>query len=177
MKTKKVLNLVAVCMVLALAACASQKAKEAPTSEVTPTPTHPGQGAQSQAVSSQPVAMNPLNDPSNILYKKSVYYAFDKYNIEPQYMPIVEAHAGYIKSHPDAAVRLEGNCDERGSREYNLALGQRRADGVKSAMELLGVADKQIETVSWGSEKPKAPGHDEAAWAQNRRTDIVYTHE
>jgi peptidoglycan-associated lipoprotein len=177
MKLKKVANLVAVCMVVVLAACASEQAKQAPTSEATPTPAHPQQGAQSQATPGQAVVTNPLNDPNNILYKKSVYYAFDKYNIEPQYMPIVEAHAGYLKSHPQATVRLEGNCDERGSREYNLALGQRRADGVKSAIELLGVSDKQIDTVSWGSEKPKALGHNEEAWAQNRRTDIVYTHE
>ncbi|HVC11447.1 MAG TPA: peptidoglycan-associated lipoprotein Pal [Burkholderiales bacterium] len=176
MKIKKVANLVAVSMVLVLGACASQQAKQAPTSEATPASTQQ-QGAQSQAVGSQPVAMNPLDDPNNILYKKSIYYGFDKYNIEQKYMPIVEAHAGYLKSHPAATVRIEGNCDERGSREYNLALGQRRADGVKKAMELLGASDKQIETVSWGSEKPKATGHDAAAWAQNRRSDIIYTHE
>jgi peptidoglycan-associated lipoprotein len=71
-------------------------------------------------------------------------------------------------------VRIVGNCDERGSREYNLALGQRRADSVKKAMTLLGVPPKQIQTVSFGAEKPKAPGHDEEAWAENRRSDIVY---
>ncbi|MDA8110630.1 MAG: peptidoglycan-associated lipoprotein Pal [Betaproteobacteria bacterium] len=176
MKIKKAANLVAVSMVLVLAACASQQAKQAPTSEATPSPAQQ-QGAQTQGVTGQPVGENPLNNPNNILYKKSVYYAFDKYNIEPKYMPIVEAHAQYLKSHPQATVRLEGNCDERGSREYNLALGQRRADAVAKAMELLGVPSSQITTVSWGSEKPKALGHNEEAWAQNRRTDIVYTHE
>ena len=74
-------------------------------------------------------------------------------------------------------IRVEGNCDERGSREYNLALGQRRADSLRKAMVLLGVSDKRIETISWGEEKPRALGHDEAAWAQNRRDDIIYTHE
>lgn len=176
MTIRKVANLVAVSMVLVLAACASQQAKQAPTTEVTPSPTQQ-QGSQTQGVTGNQVEMNPLNNPSNILYQKSIYYAFDKYDIDPKYMPIVEAHARYLKAHPQATVRLEGNCDERGSREYNLALGQRRADSVAKAMELLGVPAAQITTVSWGSEKPKAPGHNEEAWAQNRRTDIVYTHE
>ena len=102
---------------------------------------------------------------------------FDRSNIKPEFNALVEAHAGYMNSHPSAMIRVEGNCDERGSREYNLALGQRRADSLRKAMVLLGVSDKRIETISWGEEKPRALGHDEAAWAQNRRDDIIYTHE
>jgi peptidoglycan-associated lipoprotein len=115
-----------------------------------------------------------LKDPTSPLSKRSVYYDFDMYNIREEFQPIVEAHAKFLLEHKDIKVRVEGNCDERGSREYNLALGQRRADSIKRAMTLLGVPAKQIETVSFGAEKPKAPAHDEEAWAENRRSDIVY---
>jgi len=86
----------------------------------------------------------------------------------------VEAHARYLREHSGAQVAVQGNADERGSREYNLALGQRRSEGVKKILTLLGVADRQIETTSFGEEKPRALGHDEASWSQNRRSDIVY---
>jgi peptidoglycan-associated lipoprotein len=87
---------------------------------------------------------------------------------------MVETHAKFLLENKDLRVRVEGNCDERGSREYNLALGQRRADSVKRAMTLLGVPTSRIETVSFGAEKPRAPGSNEEAWAENRRSDIVY---
>jgi peptidoglycan-associated lipoprotein len=89
----------------------------------------------------------------------------------------VQAHAKYMVDKKDTKIRVEGNCDERGSREYNLALGQRRAEAVKKVMTVLGVQEGRIETVSFGEEKPAAPGHDEAAWAQNRRGDIKYAGE
>ena len=115
-----------------------------------------------------------LKDPASLLSKRSVYYDFDMYNIREEFQPMVEAHAKFLREHKDIRVRVEGNCDERGSREYNLALGQRRADAIKRAMTLLGVPAKQIETVSFGAEKPKAQGSSEDAWAENRRSDIVY---
>jgi peptidoglycan-associated lipoprotein len=115
-----------------------------------------------------------LKDPASLLSKRSVYYDFDMYNIREEFQPIVEAHAKFLREHKDVKVRVEGNCDERGSREYNLALGQRRADAIKRALTLLGVPAKQIETVSFGAEKPKAQGSSEEAWAENRRSDIVY---
>jgi len=118
-----------------------------------------------------------LHDPANILFKRSVYFAYDKYDVSAEYRPLVEAHAKYLVAHGGAKVAIQGNCDERGSREYNLALGQRRADAVGKVMTLLGVPSRQIETVSFGEEKPKAPGHDEAAWAENRRSDVVYERE
>jgi peptidoglycan-associated lipoprotein len=105
---------------------------------------------------------------------RSVYYDFDKSDLRSGDRGLVEANAQYLARHSDVKVRVEGNADERGSKEYNLALGQRRAEGVAKAMELLGVSDKRIEAVSYGEEKPKAKGHDEQAWAQNRRSDIVY---
>lgn len=169
---------VAASLALLLGACASQQAKESSTSGAQPGSSSAGaQAPQAGAVGSQAVGANPLHDPNSILAKRSIYYDFDKSEIKSEYRGLVEAHAGYLRGHGQAAVRIEGNCDERGSREYNLALGQRRADGVKKALELLGVADQRIETTSWGEEKPKATGHDEAAWAQNRRSDIIYTHE
>ena len=106
---------------------------------------------------------------------RSVYYDFDRSLVMDEYRAVVESHGGYLARNPGAKVTIEGNCDERGSREYNLALGQRRADSVKAKLKLLGVSDAQVETVSWGKEKPKAKGHDETAWAENRRSDIVYT--
>ena len=99
-----------------------------------------------------------VKDPASPLSKRSVYYDFDMYNIREEFQPMVEAHAKFLVEHKELRVRVEGNCDERGSREYNLALGQRRADSVKRAMTLLGVPAKQIETVSFGAEKPKATG-------------------
>lgn len=131
--------------------------------------------AQAQQVSAQP--MNPLNDPNSILAQRSVYFAFDKSNITSEYQPMLQAHAAYLVAHTGAKVQLQGNCDNRGSVEYNLALGQRRADAVKNAMHLLNVSDAQMSTISYGKEKPRAMGNNEAAWAQNRRTDIVYQSE
>lgn len=121
--------------------------------------------------------VNPLNDPNSILAQRSVYFAFDKSNIASEYQPMLQAHAAYLVAHTDAKVQLQGNCDNRGSVEYNLALGQRRADSVKNALHLLNVPDAQMSTISYGKEKPRAMGNNEAAWAQNRRTDIVYQSE
>ncbi|KPK35441.1 MAG: cell envelope biogenesis protein OmpA [Betaproteobacteria bacterium SG8_40] len=115
-----------------------------------------------------------LNEPGSLLAKRSVYYDFDRYDIKEEFVPVIEAHANFLLAHPDIKIKVEGNCDDRGSREYNLALGQRRADSVKRAMTLLGVDEKQIETVSFGAERPVAFGQDEASWSQNRRSDIIY---
>ena len=97
--------------------------------------------------------------------------------VKNEYRSTVQAHAQYLRDNAAAKVLLQGNADERGSREYNLALGQKRADSVRSAMTLSGAKDSQIEAVSLGEEKPRATGHDEASWAENRRTDIRYQGE
>jgi peptidoglycan-associated lipoprotein len=126
----------------------------------------------------QPLAGNPLTDPNSPLSKRSVYFEFDSNSVKDEYRSLVTAHSRYMTSDKrDSRMRIEGNCDERGSREYNLALGQRRAEAVKKIMTVLGVSDGRIETVSYGEEKPVAPGHDENAWAQNRRADIKYAGE
>jgi len=110
----------------------------------------------------------------NMPAQRTVYYDFDRADIKPEFRPAIEAHARYLRDNADARVTIEGNGDERGSREYNLALGQKRAEGVRQTLRLLGATDQQIEAVSYGEEKPKALGHDEASWAQNRRSDFVY---
>jgi peptidoglycan-associated lipoprotein len=120
---------------------------------------------------------NPLRDPNNILSKRSVYFEYDSFTVSEQYRPIIEAHANYLAANRNARATLQGHGDERGAREYNIALGQKRADAVKRMMTLLGVQEIQIETVSFGEEKPKNQGHDESAWAENRRVDILHAGE
>jgi peptidoglycan-associated lipoprotein len=127
----------------------------------------PGQRAGSQA-GAQPTYSKGIPD------KRSVYYDFDRSDVKPEFRPAIESHARYLRDHGDARVTIEGNGDERGSREYNLALGQKRAESVRQMMRLSGATDNQMEAVSFGEEKPKAVGHDEASWAENRRSDVVY---
>ena len=117
---------------------------------------------------------DPFTDPNNPLSHRSIYFAFDSYDVSPEYAAIVEAHAKWLVAHPDVSIVLQGNTDERGGREYNLALGQKRSEAVKQRMQLLGVPAARIEAVSFGKEKPVATGSTEEAWAQNRRADIVY---
>lgn len=119
-------------------------------------------------------AGNPFEDPSNPLSRRAIYFGFDSYDVSPEYAAIVEAHAKWLVDHPNVRVIVQGNTDERGGREYNLALGQKRSEAVRQRMQLLGVSPDSVEAVSFGKEKPVAMGHDEAAWSQNRRADIVY---
>ncbi|MCE5181177.1 MAG: peptidoglycan-associated lipoprotein Pal [Betaproteobacteria bacterium] len=158
-------------LVSLLAACAGQDVKDQSNAQVED---RAGQGAQTAPSDQKAVGANPLKDPNNILSKRSVFYDFDKYDVKGEYKPMVEAHSGYLTGHKDAKIAVQGNCDERGSREYNLSLGNRRADSVRKMMNVLGVSDSQIETVSFGEEKPRAACHDESCWKENRRADIVY---
>ncbi len=169
------LGFFAVVLGCALCACSSQPVKDEPAKAPVSAPVAPRPAAPApKPVAPPPVAANPLDDPQSILYKRSVYFDFDKYDIKSEYQPLIQAHAKYLSANPGARVAIQGNCDELGSREYNLALGQRRADAVKNAMKLLGAKEAQMESVSFGKEKPKAVGHDEASRAENRRDDIVY---
>jgi peptidoglycan-associated lipoprotein len=120
---------------------------------------------------------NPLKDPNNILSKRQVYFDYDSDAVKAEYRPVVEAHAKYLLANRNAKVIVQGNTDERGSREYNLSLGQRRSVAVKKSLNLLGVQDGQIETVSFGEEKATASCADESCAKQNRRADIVYENE
>ncbi|MHB1678042.1 MAG: peptidoglycan-associated lipoprotein Pal [Sulfuriferula sp.] len=115
---------------------------------------------------------NGANDAAN-LFQHSVYFDFNQYNVSDAYHSILEADAAYLNAHHNTKVTLQGNTDDRGSAEYNLALGQRRADAVRKELNLLGVPEAQMEAISFGKEKPRATGNDEAAWKENRRTDIV----
>ncbi len=108
------------------------------------------------------------------LDSNAVYFDFDSYTVKPEFMPVVETHARNMMANPNRHVTVEGNTDSRGSREYNLALGQKRSEAVKQRLQLLGVPASRIEAVSFGREKPRAQGENEEAWAQNRRADIVY---
>lgn len=105
--------------------------------------------------------------------KRSVYYEFDKYDVKPEYRALIESHVRWLRANPQARLTIEGNTDEWGSREYNVALGQRRAESVTKMMVLMGVKREQIEAVSFGKEKPRASGHDDASWAENRRSDFA----
>jgi peptidoglycan-associated lipoprotein len=125
----------------------------------------------------QSVGVDPLKDPKNILSRRSIYFDYDQFTVKEEFKPVVSAHAGYLSQNRNRRMTIQGNTDERGSREYNLALGQKRADAVKSMMTLLGASSGQIETVSFGEEKPRAQGANEQAWAENRRADIVYQGE
>ena len=164
-----------------LAACSA-----APTQEQSPADVEEGKrgGAQTQPVPDRGVSTvdltkgkSPLTDPGSVLSKRSIYYDYDKFDVKDEYRAMVEAHAKYLRENPAARMLIQGNTDERGSREYNVGLGQRRSDGVKRMLILLGAREDQIESVSLGEEKPQDAGHNEAAWAKNRRSDLLYSGE
>ena len=122
-------------------------------------------------------ALAPLKDPANILSKRSIYYDFDKFDVKDEFRGLVEAHAKYLRENPAARMLIQGNTDERGSREYNVGLGQRRSDSLRKMMTLLGVKETQIESVSLGEEKPACSEHSEDCWAKNRRGEVLYSGE
>jgi peptidoglycan-associated lipoprotein len=174
-------------VVVVLVGCAGKDVKEdgAPVEDrkpdvsapVKPTPPQKPKPPVVDRTESKPLAANPLKDPGNILSKRSILFDYDSFTVKDEFKPVVTAHAKYLTDNRGRRVVVQGNTDERGSREYNLALGQRRADSVKKMMMLLGATDGQFETVSFGEEKPRAPGSDESAYSQNRRADIVYDGE
>lgn len=115
-----------------------------------------------------------LDPMSSISSQRSVYFDFDVFSVRNEDTVLIERHGKYLAGHPAVAIKIEGSTDERGGAEYNLALGQKRAESVLRALRIYGVKDAQMEAVSWGESKPRAAGHDEAAWAQNRRADLQY---
>lgn len=130
--------------------------------------------ASSNAAQAKGAAADPFSDPSSLLSKRSVYFDYNRFNVKAADKPVLDAHGRYLNEHAGANLVLEGNADERGSREYNLALGNRRAESAKKALLILGARDKQVEVVSFGKEKPKATCHEESCWAENRRADLNY---
>jgi peptidoglycan-associated lipoprotein len=140
-------------------------------------------GAQAQPVERPKIAAvdvtrkdpaSALKDPSSVLSKRTIYFDYDRYDVKDEYRPLVEAHARYLRENPNAKMLIQGNADERGSREYNVALGQRRSDSVKKMLMLLGARDAQLESVSLGEEKPACGEHNEQCWAKNRRGEMLY---
>jgi len=136
-----------------------------------------GSSLDGKQVDGSSYAGDPRKNKASPLSTRSIFFDFDQFVVKDEYRPVVEAHAGYLLSKRDARVILQGNADERGSREYNLALGQKRAEAVRKALAVLGVSDAQMEAVSFGEEKPRNEGETEEAYAENRRTDVVYTDE
>jgi peptidoglycan-associated lipoprotein len=171
-----------------LAGCASTPEEQdaAGVEDRKPGAKPPTIGAQSQPIRQPPVAgvdltkpgaRSILTDPSSPLSKRSIYFDYDRYDVKEEFRPLVELHARYLRDNQTMKMLIQGNTDERGSREYNLALGQRRSEAIKRMMLLLGAREEQVEAVSLGEEKPKATGSTEEAWAQNRRGDILYQGE
>nr|VFK39172.1 MAG: peptidoglycan-associated lipoprotein [Candidatus Kentron sp. SD]VFK39797.1 MAG: peptidoglycan-associated lipoprotein [Candidatus Kentron sp. SD]VFK78824.1 MAG: peptidoglycan-associated lipoprotein [Candidatus Kentron sp. SD] len=119
-------------------------------------------------------SMSPLDDPSSPLSQRVIYFDFDSNDIKPEFRGILEAHARYLADSGNESVELAGHCDERGTREYNLALGERRAKAISRAMSVLGVSDNQLYAVSYGEEQPAESGNSEFAWQKNRRVEIIY---
>ncbi len=165
-----------------LIGCATEEAAKpaatAPVEAAKPAP-------KPQAVESKPVTtvdttqrslggFAALKDPNNILSKRSVYFDFDKFDIKDEFKPLIEAHAKFLRENASAKMLIQGNADERGSREYNVGLGQRRSDAVKKMLTLLGARESQIESVSLGEEKPTCTEHNEGCWQKNRRDDMLY---
>lgn len=175
---KKRTRLLSMSALLLLAACGS------------PTVTSPGSAASSSVMAdtdtarkmpdpiptccTNPQGPDPLGDPHGRLAQRSIYFDFDGYVIRDEFRLLVEAHGRYLHAHPERIVRIIGHADERGGREYNLGLGQRRAETVAQALRLFGAREAQIETLSYGEEKPVEAGHNETAWAKNRRVDLMY---
>ncbi|HSV44342.1 MAG TPA: peptidoglycan-associated lipoprotein Pal [Ramlibacter sp.] len=174
--------LLALGLVAALTACSSGvKLSDVPVEDKSGSRVVPGAqagGGQTGATQSQvtPVAVDPkagaMPGPTGV--GKIVYFDYDSYVIKPEFQALIESHARFLKANGARKVNIEGHTDERGGREYNLALGQKRSEAVRRAMGLLGVTDTQVEAVSFGKEKPAATGSDEQAWSQNRRAEIAY---
>jgi len=164
--------------VLVSACSKKQDVNEPPNAgtEVPATGGSEGASTSSRALGNEANAQGGMaGDASGPLAKRVIYFDFDKSEIKPEFADLVAFHARNLTSHPNLHVKLEGNTDERGTREYNIGLGERRAQAVRRALLLQGVAESQLTTVSFGSERPAAEGDDEAAWSLNRRVELVYT--
>ena len=172
-------KLLGISLIVLLSACASQTTQPEVEDLAGGAGTGSGLGGSDLmgSGSGRPGYFSQLQDPNSILSQRSVFYDYDSYTVTSEYRELVLSHAKFLRDHADASVILQGNTDDRGSREYNLALGQRRADSVRNMMTLSGARDGQIESVSLGEEKPRALGQGESTWSQNRRTDIIYRGE
>jgi peptidoglycan-associated lipoprotein len=173
-------NFLILALALALAACTPKQQtvqEETPATAAAPTAA-PAPAATVPAPVAAPIVSDPLialQDPRSPLANRVVYFDFDRSEIKQEHLAQLEAHARFLVLNPTVKARLEGHCDERGTREYNIGLGDRRAQAVRRLMMFQGVQASQLVTVSYGEERPAADGHDEGAWAQNRRVELVYS--
>jgi peptidoglycan-associated lipoprotein len=172
-------SLVTVIAAAVMAACSSTPPAPTPAATapapVADTVAKPADPSPTPASTVATVVVPAHKDPkSAISTERSVYFEYDDFSVKKDFAALLERHARYLAENPSFAIRIEGNADERGSAEYNLALGQKRAQAVVSALKIYGVKDVQMEPVSFGEERPKGTTHDEAGWSQNRRADIAY---
>ncbi len=158
----------------ALAACSTTATKTADTGDQSAAVKAASASVASDKMSAAEMEARKLEAERAELAKKSVYFGFDQYAVDAKYRDVVKQHSDFVAAHPNDTVMIQGNADERGSREYNLALGQKRAEAVRKALTLLGVADSRLEAVSFGSEKPRETCHEERCWAENRRVDLQH---
>jgi len=174
---------------LLLGACATTDEQKPAPAAPAPSATKPGAAAPApvkpqapvaKVETGKPTASSPfavLKDPNNILSRRSVYFDYDRFDVKDEYRKLIEAHASFLRQNPSAKMLIQGNADDRGSREYNVGLGQRRSDSVKKMLTLLGARDDQIESVSLGEEKPVCTDASEGCWSKNRRGDMLYSGE
>ena len=163
--------------ILLAAACSNAPTNEASTSDEAPVPVAQRPVEAATTVNrAGPVtgATDPLKDRNSIPSDRSVFFDYDQSVIKGPDRPLLQGHADYLRQHPNAKIVVQGNTDERGTREYNIALGQERAETVMRLLRLLGAGDRQIDTVSFGKEKPRCTSNDESCWSQNRRVDLAY---
>lgn len=180
----KLISVLAISVLLAACKSTPMNDKPAAVEDKSPTATKPAEstgtadtsGVKEVVVDSNAnsAGNNPLKDPNNILSKRNIYFDYDSDAVKAEFRPLIEAHAKYLLANSNAKMILQGNTDERGTREYNLALGQRRSVSVKKSLNLLGVQDKQIETVSYGEERATPNCANDDCFSKNRRVDIVY---
>ena len=170
--------LLALSIVVAISACKTTEPEPEPVAQPEPAP------VVEEAVTTAPLdprdyssdrAVENFDNPESLLSKRVIYFDFDKSEVKPEYRAIVAAHASYISAHRSARVTLEGHADERGTREYNLGLGERRGNAVSGLLSAAGAMGGQLDTVSYGEERPVCRVSDEGCWSQNRRVEIVYT--
>ena len=165
-------SLYSLAIVALIAGCSSgTKLNETPVTDRSGTA-----GGQQGASTVAPVTIDPTAGTAQgpVGVERIVYFDYDSYTVKPEFQSLIDGHARFLKANPQRRISIEGHTDERGGREYNLALGQKRSEAVRRALVLLGVSDSQIEAVSFGKEKPAAQGTGEDVWAQNRRAEITY---
>lgn len=172
---KTAIRFVALVMLAAFLAACARDVREEPTAPEPPPP-RPAPVEEVDRVDPRDFtdARN-LDNPDSLLSQRTIYFEFDRSNVRAQFRPLIDAHAAYIRANPSARVILEGHADERGSREYNLGLGERRGSAVQDLLQAAGVSGSQIEVVSYGEERPVCRSTEDDCWQRNRRAEIVYT--